>query len=99
MSKGQRCGSCEDERIWAARKTPTVAFLTSGFGEGPASVAILVADLLHGVGDELADLRVTVGGDGGDLGDLVVRGVILEVCNNGLDSKLDAPLEVYRVRG
>src|SRR5437879_2235266 len=32
----------------------------------------LVADLLHGVGEELADFRVAIGGDGADLGDLLV---------------------------
>lgn len=32
ISKGPRCGSCEDERIWAPRKTPTVAF-QSGYCE------------------------------------------------------------------
>ena len=37
----------------------------------------LVADLLHGLGDLGADLGVAVGGDGADLGDLVVRGDLL----------------------
>src|SRR6267378_3626530 len=32
----------------------------------------LVADLLHGVGEELADFGVAVGGDGADLGDFLV---------------------------
>ena len=31
----------------------------------------VLADLLHGVGDLLADLGVVVGGDGGDVGDLL----------------------------
>ena len=30
----------------------------------------VLADLLHGVGQELADFRIVVGGDGADLGDL-----------------------------
>src|SRR5260370_13052174 len=37
----------------------------------------LVADLLHGVGEELADFGVAVGRDGTDLGDLLVRGDLL----------------------
>ena len=41
----------------------------------------LVADLLHGLGDLGADLDVAVGGDGADLGDLVVRGHLLGRCS------------------
>ena len=37
----------------------------------------LVADLLHRLGDDLADFGVAIGGDGADLGDLVVRGDLL----------------------
>src|SRR3954452_1286413 len=61
----------------------------------------LVADLLHGVGEELADLRVTVGRDGADLGDLVVRGDLLgvldEVHNDGFDREVDTALQIHRV--
>jgi hypothetical protein len=61
----------------------------------------LVADFLHGIGEELADLGVTVGGDGADLGDLLVRGdflgVGLEVLDDGVDREIDAALEVHRV--
>src|SRR3954463_8608314 len=39
----------------------------------------LVADLLHRVGEELADFGVAVGGDGADLGDFLVRGDLLGV--------------------
>ncbi len=61
----------------------------------------LVADLLHGVGEELADLGVAVGGDGADLGDLLVRGhllgVGLEVLDDRVDRQIDAALQVHRV--
>src|SRR5262245_52504414 len=61
----------------------------------------LVADLLHGVGEELADLGVAVGGNGADLGDLLVRGdlvgVLLEVRNHGLDREVDTALQIHRV--
>src|ERR1700761_8838717 len=61
----------------------------------------LVADLLHGVGEELADLGIAVGGDGADLGDLVVRGdllgVLLQVRDHGFHREVDTALEVHRV--
>ena len=61
----------------------------------------LVADLLHRLGEEAADLGVAVGRNGADLGDLVVRGdllgVGLEVLHDGLDGEVDAALEVHRV--
>src|ERR1700756_3799165 len=61
----------------------------------------LVADLLHGVSQELADLGIAVGRDGADLGDLLVRGdllgVLLEVRNDVLDREVDAALQVHRV--
>ena len=48
-----------------------------------------------------ADLRVAVGRDGADLGDLIVRGdvlgVLLEVRDDGFDREVDATLEVHRV--
>src|SRR5712671_1224239 len=61
----------------------------------------LVADLLHGVGEELADFRVAIGGDGADLGDFLVRGDLLgvldEIRNHGFDSQVDTALQVHRV--
>ena len=61
----------------------------------------LVADLLHRIGEEAADLGIAVGRDGADLGDLLVRGdvlgVLLEVRDDGLDREVDAALEVHRV--
>src|SRR6266436_736457 len=61
----------------------------------------LVADLLHGVGKELADFRVAVGGDGADLGNLLVRGDLLgvldEVGDHGFHREIDTALEVHRV--
>src|SRR6185437_932601 len=60
-----------------------------------------VADLLHGVGEELADFGISVGGDGADLGDFLVRsdllGVPYEVRDHGFDSEVDAALQVHRV--
>src|SRR6185312_8543305 len=61
----------------------------------------LVADLLHGVGEELADLGVAVGRNGADRRDLLVRGdllgVLLEVRNDGFDREVDTALQVHRV--
>src|SRR5262249_18897301 len=61
----------------------------------------LVADLLHGVGEEAADLGIAIGRDGRDLSDLIVRGdvlgVFLEILDHGLDRDVDAALEVHRV--
>src|SRR5439155_2146211 len=61
----------------------------------------LVADLLHGVGKELADLGIAVGGDGADLGDFLVRGDLLgvldEVGDHGVHSHVDTALQVHRV--
>ena len=60
-----------------------------------------VADPLHRIGNETADLRIAVGRDGADLGDLLVRGdvlgILLEVRDNGFDREVDAALEVHRV--
>ena len=60
----------------------------------------VLADLLHDLGDHVADLGV-VGGDGGDLGDLVLAGYRLghaaEVLDGSLDALLDALLEAHRV--
>ena len=61
----------------------------------------LVADLLHRLGDHLADGGVAIGGDGADLGDLVRRfhllGARLDVLDDGSHRKVDAALEVHRV--
>src|SRR2546421_1798717 len=61
----------------------------------------LVADLLHRVGEELADFRVAVGRDGADLGDLLVRGDLLgvldEVGDHGVNSQIDTALQIHRV--
>src|SRR6266487_1821291 len=61
----------------------------------------LVADLLHGVGEELADFGVAVGRDGADLGDFLVRGDLLgvldEVGDHGFHSQVDTTLQVHRV--
>src|SRR5665647_2538815 len=61
----------------------------------------LVADLLHGVGEELADLGVAVGGDGADLGDFLVRGDLLgvldEVGDHGFHRHVDTALQIHRV--
>src|SRR6476620_9028078 len=60
-----------------------------------------VADLLHGIGEELADFGVAVGGDGADLGDFLVRGDLLgvldEVGDHGFHSPVDTALQVHRV--
>src|SRR5690606_39666569 len=60
-----------------------------------------LADLLHRVGDDVADRLVGVGGDGTDLGDRLVvgggLGELLELFDGGLDGLVDAALEVHRV--
>ena len=54
----------------------------------------LIADLLHGVGQEAADLGIAVGRNRSDLCDLVVRshlpGMGLEVPDDGLHGEIDA---------
>src|SRR5438874_11133689 len=61
----------------------------------------LVADLLHGIGQELADFGVAVGGDGADLGDFLVRGDLLgvldEVGDHGFHRQIDTALQIHRV--
>ncbi|KAI6747533.1 hypothetical protein HG530_015843 [Fusarium avenaceum] len=61
----------------------------------------LLADLLHGVGDHLADVDVAVGRDGSDLSDLGAGGditlVLLEELDDGLDGSLDTAAEVHGV--
>ena len=60
----------------------------------------VLADLLHDVGDDLADLGV-VAGDGGDLGDLLLAGDgagdVADAFDDGLDAGLEAALEAHRV--
>ena len=61
----------------------------------------LIADLLHRLGDLLADVAVAIGRDGADLGDLVVGGdllgVLLQIGDHRLDREVDAALEILRV--
>ena len=61
----------------------------------------LVADLLHGLGQHLADLRIAVGRDRADLGDLVIGrdllGARLEVRHDRLDGEIHTALQVHRV--
>lgn len=61
----------------------------------------LLANTLHGGGDELADVGVAVGGDSGDLGDLLTggdgAGVGLEVFHSGLDGSLDTAAQIHGV--
>ena len=61
----------------------------------------LVADLLHRLGDFLADELVAIGRNRADLGDLVVRGdllrIRLEVGDDGVDGEVDAALQIHRV--
>ena len=62
----------------------------------------LVADLLHRVGDHLADRVVAVGRDRADLGDLVGLGDLAAVllrdrADDRFDRRVDAALEVHRV--
>ncbi len=61
----------------------------------------VLADLLHRLGDEVADLLVVVRRDGAHLGDLLLAGgrdaQPLELLDHRLDRLLDAPLELHRV--
>ena len=61
----------------------------------------LIADLLHGSGDHLADRGIAIGGNGADLGDLVGRfhllGARLDVLDDRGDGEIDAALEVHRI--
>src|SRR5262245_48786611 len=60
-----------------------------------------VADLLHGLGKEVADLGIAVGGDSADLRDLLVRGdflrIGLQMLDHGIDGEIDTALEIRRV--
>ena len=60
----------------------------------------VLADLLHRLGDDLADLGVVVGGDGTDVGDLVATDRLRQTVD-GLDGRsdggLDSTLQLHRV--
>src|SRR5690606_21630416 len=60
-----------------------------------------LADLLHRVGDDVADRGIAVGRDRADLGDRLVvgggLGELLELVDGGLDGLVDGALEVHRV--
>src|SRR6202030_4296989 len=67
-----------------------------GFLDGDDAI---LADLLHGLGDDAADLLVVVGGNGANLGDHVALDVLVKPLNfrNGhFDGLLDAALESGR---
>ena len=61
----------------------------------------LLTDLAHGLGDDAADGLVGVGGDGADLGDLLVvrtgLGDGLQLGHRRLDGLVDAAFQVHRV--
>ena len=61
----------------------------------------VLADLVHRLGDDLADRLVVVRRDGADLGDHVAADRLrhlLELGGDRLDGLLDAALDVHRVR-
>lgn len=61
----------------------------------------LLAHLLHGGGDELADMGVTVGGDGSNLGNLLTSGdvtlALLQIFDRRLDRRLNTAAQVHGV--
>src|SRR5712691_8775974 len=61
----------------------------------------VLADLVHGVGDLVADLLITISGDGADLRDLLPalggRGDPLQLLHDQLDRLVDAALQRHRV--
>lgn len=61
----------------------------------------LLADLLHGAGQELANVHIAVGGDGSDLLDLLGGGhglgLALQVLDDGLNGGLGAAAQVHGV--
>src|SRR5690349_15697271 len=69
-----------------------------GFFDGDHA---FLADLLHRLGDLLADFAVAVGGNDSDLGDLVgarhVLRALLEILDDLSDGKINAALQVHRV--
>src|SRR5699024_2586706 len=60
------------------------------------------ADFVDGVGEDFTDVTVVVGGDAGDLGDLVTvvdfAGLLLDRADRSVDRGVDASLESHRVR-
>ena len=60
-----------------------------------------LADFFHGLGDDVADGLVVVGGDGADLGDFLVvldrLGDLLQFGDDGFNSLVDAALDFHRV--
>ena len=60
----------------------------------------VLADLVHDLGDDVADFRIR-GGDGGDGRDLLARvdraGLLLDLGDDGLDGLLDADADEHRV--
>ena len=61
-----------------------------------------VADLLHGLGDHVADGLLAIGRNRADLADLlpsdlIFLDVLLEVLDGGRDGHVDAALQVHRV--
>ncbi len=61
----------------------------------------VLADLLHGLGDQVADLLVVVGRDGADLGDLLLacrwNREGLQLLDHGLDGPVNAPLQLHGI--
>src|SRR5262249_55680102 len=60
-----------------------------------------VADLLHSIGNHLADVRVTIGRDGTNLGDLLARGhllgLVLELFDYGVHGEINAALQIHGI--
>src|SRR5690606_10595047 len=60
-----------------------------------------LADLVHRIGDDLADRLVAVGRDRADFGDLLAAGAgrrqLAQLFGGGADGLVDAALEVHRV--
>ena len=61
----------------------------------------LVADFLHGLGNDFADFAIAIGRDGADLGNLVVGRHLLrlglELLNHQVDGAVDTALQVHRI--
>ena len=77
-----------------------VQFGAHGLGLFDGDDAVL-ADLLHGLGDGLADFGVTIGGDGADLGDLLVvldlDRHLADFFDHDGDGLLDTALQGHRI--